>query len=341
MTSPPRHAPEVKPATAVPDPNTAVWSRYWAQGALHSCATSYDGAYGGALAAFWRTQFVDLKPGQQVLDIATGNGALPQLLLQTMATTGFQCDAIDRAAIVPTWAAALPPTLRERLRFHAQIAAEQLPFADSRFDLVISQYGIEYAELPQALRELLRVLRPDGRVALVLHHAASRPALLARIELDHIGWLRAADGLLAAAADMVAPVVEAATAEGRARLSRSADAEALRQRFNAAQVALRQRLEARHDGADVLQEAQDATARVLQLAGTRGEAAARLALQRFHLALSDQQARLTGLCEHALDEPQVQQVGASLRAAGRAVNIAPLHEGPHLMGWSLVAAPQR
>ena len=45
--------------------------------------------------------------------------------------------------------------------------AQALPFADARFDLVLSMFGVMYAvEAERAAHELLRVLRPGGRIAL-------------------------------------------------------------------------------------------------------------------------------------------------------------------------------
>ena len=38
------------------------WSRYWASGALHSCAGSFDGNYAGSLRAFWNEVFSSLPP---------------------------------------------------------------------------------------------------------------------------------------------------------------------------------------------------------------------------------------------------------------------------------------
>jgi SAM-dependent methyltransferase len=62
---------------------------------------------------------------------------------------------------------------RERARVEALPAtfrvadAEALPFADASFDVVLSSFGVMYAtDQAQAARELLRVLRPGGRIAL-------------------------------------------------------------------------------------------------------------------------------------------------------------------------------
>jgi ubiquinone/menaquinone biosynthesis C-methylase UbiE len=47
--------------------------------------------------------------------------------------------------------------------------AERLPFDDQAFDLVISRVALPYTNVPEAFREIARVLRPGGRVWAVLH----------------------------------------------------------------------------------------------------------------------------------------------------------------------------
>jgi SAM-dependent methyltransferase len=46
-------------------------------------------------------------------------------------------------------------------------AAESLPFPPDSFDLVVSRQGIQFMELPGAVREMARVTRPGGRIVLV------------------------------------------------------------------------------------------------------------------------------------------------------------------------------
>lgn len=310
----------------------SVWSRHWATGAAHSCAGSYGATYGGAIAAFWRHVCDGTPQGSRLLDIATGSGAIPRLWRTWR--TGDRWDAVDLAP-------ATPPSLRDAgpdLRFHGGVRAEALPFDAATFDLVTSQYGLEYGDLGRAVPELLRVRRPSGRVALVMHHVASRPVALARIELAHLDWLEGPEGLLTATAAMVRPVALAATAEGRARLATDAAAEVARTRFNAAQDALARRAQAT-DGADVLGEVQDAVAGVLGLAMQRGEPAAQQALQALAQGLADSRWRLQELRDCALDDAAARALCTGLESAGLRTALAPLHEGPHLMGWTLRAGP--
>jgi hypothetical protein len=307
-----------------------AWTRYWTGGAAHSCGTSYGEHYGGAIAAFWRAVHDDTPAGSRLLDVATGSGAIPRLWRSWRSTDTW--DAVDLAASAPSGMA----ETGGGLRFHGSVRAESLPFPAASFDLVTSQYGLEYCELPLALSEVLRVRAPRGAVALVMHHTDSRPVALARTELSHLDWALGPDGLVGAGADMLGPAAEASTPQGRERLARDPAAETARLRFNAAQAALRERAAA-SDGADVLGEIRDAVAALLQSAMRRGAAQARADLDAWMRALADHRLRLEELCTHALDGAAVRALSAQLACAGLRVDLGTLYEGQHLMGWTLRA----
>ncbi len=103
------------------------------------------------------------RPGERVLDVATGTGMVAAELLS-------RCDCsvvgIDQSAEM---LAARPRALRGRelARGAASRAqAEALPFADASFDALTFTYLLRYVEDPRAtMRELARVVRPGGRVA--------------------------------------------------------------------------------------------------------------------------------------------------------------------------------
>lgn len=311
---------------------SAVWSRHWASGAAHSCAGSCGSTYGGTIAAFWRRVHDRTPPDARLLDLATGSGAVPRLWRQWGRSNRW--DAVDLADIEPGWASEHD----EGLRFHAGVRAEALPFPDASFDLVASQYGIEYTDLTQSMQEVMRVRHPQGSIALVVHHAESRPVSLARIELSHLEWALAPDGLVGAAAAMLGHVARSATAWGRARLAQDPSADAARLRFNAAQQALRERA-CRSEGADLLRGLQQGVGHVLETALRSGESSARSVMERLAQALSDHRWRLHELVVHALDAAALGPLVNKLTAAGLQPRVGVLHEGSHLMGWTIEAGP--
>lgn len=315
-----------------------LWSRYWATGMAHSCGTSYDSTYGGAIGDFWRDAFAALAAGDRVLDLATGNAALPRLLLSLQPQAPIEIDAVDIAQVAPDWPLQLDPPQRQRLRIHSGVSAESLPFVDDRFALVVSQYGIEYADLSLAVPEALRVLAPGGRVRFLMHHALARPVVLAGHEIEHVDWLLQPGGLVDLAAAMIEPMVRATTAEGRASLASDASANQLRARFNAIQAALKLRLQTAACP-DVLHEVRDWIARMFVLAPTGGVAGCTQALDQIRSALADSRQRLLDLRRHALDETAVRQFCERLEHAGLRTTATPLSDQGHLLGWAVCGDP--
>jgi ubiquinone/menaquinone biosynthesis C-methylase UbiE len=109
-----------------------------------------------------------------VLDVATGPGE-PALSIAALVGPEGKVVGIDP---VPEMVAAARRA-SERLGFgNAQFEvafADQLPYAADTFDAVVSRFGVMFVPSPvDAVREMLRVLRPGRRLALAVWHLAER-----------------------------------------------------------------------------------------------------------------------------------------------------------------------
>lgn len=105
---------------------------------------------------------LDLQPGEHLLEIGMGNGHFTGDLLASQPTATY--DGCDFSETMTTEATALNQPLVDagRVRFH-QATADQLPFAGESFDKIITINTIYFWENPaDELREILRVLKPDG-----------------------------------------------------------------------------------------------------------------------------------------------------------------------------------
>jgi len=106
-------------------------------------------------------KFAQVAAGQRVLDAACGTG----VVAVTAARRGAKVSGLD-----------LTPALLDRARYNAATAAvdidftegdiETLPYPDSSFDVVLSQFGHIFAPRPAlAVKQMLRVLKPGGCIA--------------------------------------------------------------------------------------------------------------------------------------------------------------------------------
>ncbi|MCI0448147.1 class I SAM-dependent methyltransferase [bacterium] len=64
----------------------------------------------------------------------------------------------------------------QRIRF-CRCSGDQLPFKDQSFDVIVSRFGIMFFPDPaKSLRDMLRVLKPEGRISIaVWHHRKNNP----------------------------------------------------------------------------------------------------------------------------------------------------------------------
>ena len=318
-----------------------AWGNYWQQGALHSLPTSYAGNYRGAVAKFWKSIASALNSDQRVLDIGTGNGSLPSLFHSLLETNCPRIDAIDLAdQLAPAWHQALPEGTRDRTLFHKETQAEQLPFPDESFDLVCSQYGIEYSDLPAALTEVARVLRAGGRLALVMHHTDSRLALVATEELKWSTWL-ASEGDFLLKAREIYPWLALVAAGRQAELIGNEDANNARAAFNQAQTLMTQAIES-SPVPDLLHEARDMVASHIDaiLSGRATADQASQASLAWQEALKSSAFRQRELITHALDETSFQELLGKLAALGFDIEHAQAlsEDDGIMMGWSLIAS---
>ena len=118
-----------------------------------------------------------LREGMRFLDVAAGSGALAI----PAARAGARVTAIDRS-----------PVMLEHLRRRAHdeglaidtrvMDGHALAFPDDTFDMAGSQFGVMlFPDMPRALAEMARVVRPGGRV---LVHAYGDPH-----RIDFLGFL--------------------------------------------------------------------------------------------------------------------------------------------------------
>jgi len=145
-------------ATATPD-LTALKTRQqaaWSSGNYSVVGTTLQ------IVGEQLCEALDLKSGSTVLDVAAGNG------MASLAAARRWCDVTSTDYV---------PALLEQGRARAaaegatiefkEADAENLPFADCSFDVVLSTFGVMFTpNQDRAASELLRVCKPKGKIGL-------------------------------------------------------------------------------------------------------------------------------------------------------------------------------
>lgn len=102
---------------------------------------------------------VEAAPGDRVLDVATGTGAVARELVRQK---GCAVVGVDQSPEMLAEAARRSSASSELV----EASAERLPFADGEFAALTFTYLLRYVDDPQAvLGELARVVRPGGTIA--------------------------------------------------------------------------------------------------------------------------------------------------------------------------------
>jgi ubiquinone/menaquinone biosynthesis C-methylase UbiE len=129
-----------------------------------------------------------LRPGMRVLDLACGVGDPALSIAEEVVPSGH----VTASDLGPGMMSLAEELARKKgltnIEFR-EANAESLPFADASYDVITCRFGIMFfPDLPKALRECLRVLKPGGRAAFVAWGKMAQPffTTTAGILLKHL-----------------------------------------------------------------------------------------------------------------------------------------------------------
>ena len=144
-----------------------AWNDYWRL-TPEAAAHRAGGPQEEALERFWMGVFSSNPAGggtRQWLDFACGNGAVTRYAIEASRASG-----VDRRLFAFDGAPGAVGAYKSRHPDAVAVVADarHAPFADEAFDVVASQFGLEYAGIG-AIGEAARLVAPAGVLAAVLH----------------------------------------------------------------------------------------------------------------------------------------------------------------------------
>ena len=153
---------------------------------FHSVAAKYDlmnDLMSAGIHRLWKRFTIELsgvRPGNRVLDIAGGTGDLTRQFSRLVGPAGEVVLADINASMLKVGRDRLLDLgAAGNIRF-VQTDAEKLPFPDNHFDVVTIAFGLRnVTHKEDALRSMLRVLKPGGRL-LVLEFSKPSNGLLSK-----------------------------------------------------------------------------------------------------------------------------------------------------------------
>ncbi|WP_298439682.1 class I SAM-dependent methyltransferase [uncultured Ferrimonas sp.] len=202
------------------------WDNYWQNQAV---AAVNEPQLQRALARFWRQRTQHFDKVIYAVDVASGHGDV----IRHIDRPQWHWAATDLASI---------PAQQHAITL-AGIDAAQQPFSSGQFDLVVSQFGLEYADVAAALQEALRIGRPNATILALLHHTDSIISQQARIDVmdvQHFANSKVASLIEALIEEMGVVVTEA----DFAALEQRHSLQALGQQLDVALSALRKQISA-------------------------------------------------------------------------------------------------
>jgi ubiquinone/menaquinone biosynthesis C-methylase UbiE len=131
-----------------------------------SAAEVYETFFLPALFQQWADRVADaanIQPGQQVLDVACGTGVLARAVARRVGSAGSVVGVDVNEGMLAVAQRKAPAIVWKQAR------AEALPLDSASVDAVVSQFGLMFfTDRRTALREMLRVMRSGGRLAVAV-----------------------------------------------------------------------------------------------------------------------------------------------------------------------------
>ncbi len=153
-------------------------------GVFHSVAAKYDlmnDLMSGGIHRLWKRFTIELsavRPGHKVLDIAGGTGDLAYQFSKLVGDSGQVILSDINSSMLNVGRDRLIDRGVNQNVQYVQLDAQHIPFEDNSFDCVTIAFGLRnVTDKDLALRSILRVLKPGGRLLVLEFSKPGNPLL--------------------------------------------------------------------------------------------------------------------------------------------------------------------
>ncbi|WP_395342133.1 class I SAM-dependent methyltransferase [Ningiella sp. W23] len=158
------------------------WLEYWKQDELNEDVfTDKQGRKHEKLKAFWQSKFSSIDGESQVLDVASGAGAVFRCLDSTSSLNlhalDISADALDKLKSDFPNCTTYP------------MALDSAKFEEKRFDLIVSQFGIEYLGFDGFL-EAAKLMSDGGQCVFLSHYESGAIDIITQQSLHGLQQLQ-------------------------------------------------------------------------------------------------------------------------------------------------------
>ncbi len=164
--------------------NAAHWSEYWKSGNTTTFNNGLSEGYDLEIKRFWQSFFSTINSNTTIVDLGCGNGAIPSILFDISREKSVTplIYAVDYAKVSIN-----PPSDYnvDRFQLLPETLIEDTSIKEQSVDWVVSQYGIEYADLNRAINEVVRIGKSNVKLACIMHSEDSAILKEASLNLEH------------------------------------------------------------------------------------------------------------------------------------------------------------
>lgn len=169
------------------------WAEYWQSGVQTSLPSDFKNNYDGEIYDFWENRVDDLSSGDHVLDVCTGNGAVALIIseIALKQNKSIKITAIDISEINTEFIQKnVSQKVWSQIDFisHCPLA-DIAKYVDDQYQLVVSQYGLEYTDLNETAEVIFNLIQFGGELAFISHSVDSDVFKYMQTEQSIYQWL--------------------------------------------------------------------------------------------------------------------------------------------------------